>query len=172
MPPTSVPPRGMLRGVHPAKSAAAETVHPRKHRAHDEGCLLAVRHIPEQASISLRERGVVSSRPRLVWQPITTASFALKLKVLPSMCKKILRIESIPAIVWGPPSESVCIFVHGKMSQKEEAEGFAEIAIRKGYQVLSFDLPEHGERKNKNYRCTAQNGVLDLQIISKFVVRR
>ena len=58
------------------------------------------------------------------------------------------------------------------MSQKEEAEGFAEIAIRKGYQVLSFDLPEHGERKNKNYRCTAQNGVLDLQIISKFVVRR
>ena len=34
-----------------------------------DGCLLAVRHILEQASISLRERGVVSSRPRLVWQP-------------------------------------------------------------------------------------------------------
>jgi len=30
---------------------------------------------------------------------------------------------------------------------KEEAEPFAAIASQKGYQVLRFDLPVHGERK-------------------------
>ena len=58
------------------------------------------------------------------------------------------------------------------MSRKEEAERFAEIAEGKGYQVISFDLPEHGERKEANYRCTIQNGVHDLQQISNFVVQR
>ena len=34
----------------------------------------------------------------------------------------------------------------------------------KGYQVLSFDLPEHGERKDDtNYLCKAQNCVKDLK---------
>jgi hypothetical protein len=97
---------------------------------------------------------------------------AIRLKVLQQMNQQTVRIESIPAILWGSPSESVYIFVHGKMSRKEEAEGFAEIATRKGYQVLSFDLPEHGERKTETYRCTVQNGVHDLQIISKFVIKK
>jgi pimeloyl-ACP methyl ester carboxylesterase len=58
------------------------------------------------------------------------------------------------------------------MSQKEEAEGFAKIALKKGHQVLSFDLPEHGERKTEPYRCTVQNAVHDLQVISKFVRKK
>ena len=41
--------------------------------------------------------------------------------------------------------EKVYIHVHGKMSRKEYAEAFAEIAEKKGYQTISFDLPEHGE---------------------------
>jgi len=88
------------------------------------------------------------------------------------MFKQSVLIQSIPAIIWGPPSENIYIFVHGKLSQKEEAETFAEIAVRKGYQVLSFDLPEHGERKKEAYRCTVQNGVHDLQVISDFVNTR
>ena len=88
------------------------------------------------------------------------------------MNQQTVRIKSIPAVIWGTPSDKVYIFVHGKMSQKEEAEGFAEIATRKGYQVLSFDLPEHGERKTENYRCTVQNGVHDLQIISNFAIKK
>ncbi len=83
--------------------------------------------------------------------------------------KQQIRIDAIPAIIWGKPSDNIYIFVHGKMSQKEEAAGFAEIAVNKGYQVLSFDLPEHGERKNDNYQCTVQNGVHDLRIISNYV---
>ena len=36
----------------------------------------------------------------------------------------------------------------------------------KGYQVLSFDLPEHGERKDDtNYLCKVQNCVKDLKSI-------
>jgi uncharacterized protein len=81
-------------------------------------------------------------------------------------------IDSIPTIIWGSPSDNVYIFVHGKMSQKEEAEGFAKFATRKGYQVVSFDLPEHGDRKSENYRCTVQNGVHDLQTIGEFVISK
>jgi uncharacterized protein len=86
------------------------------------------------------------------------------------MLKKTIIIESIPAILWGPKSDKIFIFVHGKMSRKEEAEGFAKIAIKKGYQVISFDLPEHGERIKENYKCTVQNGIHDLRIISNFVI--
>ncbi len=86
--------------------------------------------------------------------------------------KQPIRIDAIPVIIWGKPSDTVYIFVHGRLSQKEEAEGFAEIAANKGYQVLSFDLPEHGERKNDTYPCTAQNGVHDLRIISNYVKGR
>lgn len=41
------------------------------------------------------------------------------------------------------------------ISSKEYVEAFAEIAEKKGYQTLSCDFPEHGERmsiKNKEWR--------------------
>ena len=85
------------------------------------------------------------------------------------MKKEGLKIENIPAILWGEKSNKVYIYVHGKLSSKEEALSFAKKAIRKGYQVLSFDLPEHGERTEENYPCTAWNGVHDLGIIEKYV---
>lgn len=62
------------------------------------------------------------------------------------MEKETLYIDGIPAILWGTASEKIYIHVHGKMSKKEYAEQFAIIADNKGYQTLSFDLPEHGER--------------------------
>lgn len=86
------------------------------------------------------------------------------------MLKQNIRIESIPTLIWGPPSDRVYLFVHGKMSQKEEAEGFAEIAVNKGYQVISFDLPAHGERRAEDYPCTVQNGEHDLRVIRDFVM--
>lgn len=86
------------------------------------------------------------------------------------MLKQSISIESIPATIWGSSSNHVYIFVHGKMSQKEDAEGFANIAENKGYQVISFDLPEHGERKAENYQCTVQNATHDLRIVSDFVI--
>jgi hypothetical protein len=81
-------------------------------------------------------------------------------------------INNIPALIWGPASERVYIYVHGKMGCKENAKKFAEIAIERGYQVISFDLPEHGERKNEDYPIMAWNAAKDLNSISDYVVKR
>jgi hypothetical protein len=80
------------------------------------------------------------------------------------MEKMNLTIEGIPAILWGEPSDKLFIAVHGNMSSKADdvIVIFAEEAIEKGYQVLSFDLPEHGERRDENYACKVQNCVSDL----------
>lgn len=84
------------------------------------------------------------------------------------VCKRF-TIENIPVIVWGEQSDKVYLFVHGKMSDKESAKEFAKIANSRGYQVLSFDLPEHGERKDTNYKCNIWNGIQDLKIIGDYV---
>lgn len=60
-----------------------------------------------------------------------------------------ININNIPSIVWGEKSEKVYLFVHGKLGYKEEAKDFAEIVGKMGWQVLSIDLPEHGERKDE-----------------------
>ena len=88
------------------------------------------------------------------------------------MDKKQFNIDGIPAILWGKPSEKIYIHVHGKMSRKEYAEQFAKIAENKGYQTLSFDLPEHGERTDSAYRCDVWNGVKDLNTIADYVFAR
>jgi alpha-beta hydrolase superfamily lysophospholipase len=84
--------------------------------------------------------------------------------------KNRFNIENIPAILWGKDSDKVIIAVHGNMSNKEDIpiELFAEHAIQKGYQVLSFDLPEHGDRKNEDIPCKVQNCVEDLMKIMEY----
>lgn len=66
-------------------------------------------------------------------------------------------------------SDKVYIYVHGKKANKESAESFAIIAESKGYQTISFDLSEHGERKNENCRCDIFNGIFDLKQIGSYV---
>lgn len=61
-------------------------------------------------------------------------------------------IDGIPSIIYGGKSDKVYLFVHGQSGHKEEAESFAEIVSKNGWQVLSIDLPEHGERKNETGR--------------------
>ena len=63
------------------------------------------------------------------------------------MKKEHFQIRGIPSILWGEPSKNLYLFIHGQAGCKEEAESFAEIAGCYGWQVLSMDLPEHGERK-------------------------
>jgi len=83
-----------------------------------------------------------------------------------------LDICGIPALVYGEASDEVCLCVHGKMSSKESAEGIARIAVPRGCQVLSFDLPQHGERKKDPRRCDVWNGVHDLNVVGDYVFRR
>lgn len=86
------------------------------------------------------------------------------------MIKQSLKVENIPAILWGNKSDKLFIAVHGNMSNKSDdvIVAFVEEAVAKGYQVLSFDLPEHGDRKNDNYACKVQNCVHDLNIIMSY----
>ena len=59
------------------------------------------------------------------------------------------QIGTVPAILYGEPSDRAYLFLHGQMGHKEEGEAFARAAVRRGYQVLSLDLPGHGERRER-----------------------
>ncbi len=78
------------------------------------------------------------------------------------------NIGNIPVIVWGEESDQVYIHVHGKMSSKENAKEFAQIANSEGIQTISFDLPEHGDRKDTEHRCDIWNGMHDLSVIADY----
>ncbi len=87
------------------------------------------------------------------------------------MKTKRININNIPSIIWGEKSKKIFIAVHGNMSNKEDEviKILANKAVELKYQVLSFDLPEHGERKNcQDYLCNAQNCVSDLKQIIRY----
>jgi len=84
---------------------------------------------------------------------------------------KRIKINNIPSIIWGEKSSKVFIAIHGNMSNKEDKviEILANNVTNKGYQLISFDLPEHGERKiDTNYLCKVQNCVNDLKQIIEY----
>ncbi len=89
------------------------------------------------------------------------------------MLKKPITIHSIPAVLWGGESEKVIIAVHGNLSHKADVPIalLAECALPKGYRVLSFDLPEHGDRKQDGTLCNVQNCVKDLTLIMDYAKR-
>lgn len=82
------------------------------------------------------------------------------------------KIGSIPAIVWGEPSEKAYLYVHGKLSNKESAEAFAALAEERGFQTVSFDLPGHGERSGEDRSCGLFQAVEDLTAVGGWVFRR
>ena len=87
------------------------------------------------------------------------------------MQKERIKIDNIPSIIWGEKSSKVFIAVHGNMSNKEDnvIKILADKVVSKGYQLLSFDLPEHGERKyHQEYLCIVQNCVRDLKQIIEY----
>lgn len=53
-------------------------------------------------------------------------------------------VASRPALLWGRPSETVWLYVHGLHASARAAEPLARQACRKGAQVLSFDLSDRG----------------------------
>jgi alpha-beta hydrolase superfamily lysophospholipase len=84
------------------------------------------------------------------------------------MLTTTINIDGIPGLLWGAPAEKLIIAVHGMLGSKEDFELLAEEAVPKGYQVLSFDLPEHGERKNKAYACNPSNAIKDLTSVMNY----
>ncbi|MGL4850166.1 MAG: alpha/beta hydrolase [Clostridium sp.] len=90
------------------------------------------------------------------------------------MKKEYLKIENIPAILWGNNSDSVFIAIHGNMSNKEDEviTIFAEQVTKLGYQVISFDLPEHGERKKDKELCKVQECVNELSLVMNYIKKQ
>lgn len=86
------------------------------------------------------------------------------------MENKVFRIEKIPTVIWGESSEKVIIAVHGNMSSKTDVpiEILAKCALAKNYQVLSFDLPEHGDRKDEDTICKPQSCVKDFLTVMEY----
>ncbi|WP_324824671.1 alpha/beta hydrolase [Sinanaerobacter sp. ZZT-01] len=86
------------------------------------------------------------------------------------MIKEQILINGIPAILWGNDSTKIIIAVHGNLSSKEDIPItlLAEHAVPLGYQVLSFDLPEHGDRKNSPTLCKVENCISDLKNVLEF----
>lgn len=74
--------------------------------------------------------------------------------------------------MWGKECDKVLLCVHGKMASKDVFDELAEIAEEKGYQLLSFDLPQHGDRKNEATRCDVWNGMHDLNRMADYAFRR
>ena len=89
------------------------------------------------------------------------------------MLKQKMNIQHIPAILWGEQSNHLVIAVHGNKSNKEDniIAVFAECVLPKGYQVLSFDLPNHGERTGENIPLKAQNAAQDLKNIMRYAMK-
>ncbi|MPM65900.1 IS1595 family transposase [bioreactor metagenome] len=86
------------------------------------------------------------------------------------MNKQNVLIQNIPAIIWGEKGSKMFVAVHGNMSNKSDTPIciLAEEAVSLGYQVLSFDLPQHGDRKHQQTLCKVQNCVHDLSKIVDF----
>ena len=79
-----------------------------------------------------------------------------------------MMIGNIPALLYGEKSDRLFLFVHGKMGNKADAENFAKILCAKGFQVLGFDLPGHGGRKEEISRFVPWEVVPELQDILSF----
>lgn len=90
------------------------------------------------------------------------------------MCIKEIHfsIHGIPAVLYGDSSEKLFLYIHGKMGCKEEASLFAEIVCARGYQVLSMDLPGHGERAGEMERFVPWEVVPELQAVYGFARQR
>lgn len=85
------------------------------------------------------------------------------------MEKQLLHINNIPAVIWGASSDKIYLYVHGKSGCKEEAASFAELACAKGWQVLSMDLPEHGERKGDTSSFDPWHAVPELNAVYDYL---
>lgn len=81
-----------------------------------------------------------------------------------------IKIGAIPAILWGRESDKRLLAVHGSHSSKIDdcIWILAEEAAERGWQTLSFDLPQHGERVYEAEPCMADRCVRELGDVMAF----
>lgn len=88
------------------------------------------------------------------------------------MKKEKIDVGGIPAVVWGESSERCLLFVHGRLGSKLDAAVFADIAAAKGWQVVSFDLPRHGERQGDKRLLDVWSGMGDVRCMADWAFAR
>lgn len=62
-------------------------------------------------------------------------------------CIENIYIKEVPVVIYGHPSDMVYIYIHGPNGRKEDAKKHTKEADDEGRQILSIDLPKHGERR-------------------------
>lgn len=82
--------------------------------------------------------------------------------------KRIESICGVPVIVWGSRSDRVFMYIHGQGGCKEEAEIIASTICNRGWQLLSLDLPGHGERTDEDDSFVPWRVAPELSEILKF----
>lgn len=84
------------------------------------------------------------------------------------------KIQGIPSVLWGGPSDQVIIGIHGNMSSKTDIpmELLARHCTARGFQLLTFDLPQHGDRKAEKRLCDAKNCVEDVTAVMEYAGAR
>lgn len=89
------------------------------------------------------------------------------------MKKTAFQINDIPCLIFGESSKNVVLVVHGLQSHKEDnfTLKLAEILTANDYQILSFDLPEHGERKNRLLNFSIAQCLSDLKEVMNYCKR-
>ena len=86
--------------------------------------------------------------------------------------KRVDKISGVPAILWGSRSDKIYVCVHGQGGNKEESELLASVACRRGWQVVGFDLPEHGDRKRGGSAFAPWHVVPELSHILSYIKER
>lgn len=61
-----------------------------------------------------------------------------------------MKIENVPVILLGKPSEGIYVYVPEKGINQYELEEFAVIAEEQGYQTLRFDYEQRDEKLEIN----------------------
>ena len=88
------------------------------------------------------------------------------------MQERKIQIGRISAVVYGAESENVWLFIHGKQGCKEEGASFAKTACANGWQVISIDLPEHGERRGGPEELVPWTVVPELRSVMEYIRKR
>lgn len=88
------------------------------------------------------------------------------------MTKQRVNIDGIPALLWGNAADNLYLYIHGQSGCKEEAQALADMVCKRGFQVLSIDLPAHGERKGEDARLVPWKAVPELRAILSYIKPR
>ena len=88
------------------------------------------------------------------------------------MQKSAIEIRGIPAAVWGSHSKKVYIYAHGQGGSKEDAELLASVVCKQSWQVISFDLPGHGQRRHEPASCDPPRAILESREILSYAKKR